>query len=155
MRPQLFLGSASTSCVAATISLLPLNSRLVCKVQTVVSTWVCLAIGTVTGWEVTDVPKSRAVLFPGNSDMWARGNRNTGVLEREPASKWTSQDAALWLPRPPPTPYRHEGELLRAFQPKRENKRILEISRGKHSQSLEFPCISLAVPRRGWVARVK
>lgn len=98
--------------------------------------------------EVIDVSKSRAVMcFLGTLIWRPEVTENTGVLEREPTSKRTSQDAALWLPRPP-TPYHHEGELLRAFQSKRENKHILEISRGKHSQSLEFPCIGQAVPTR-------
>ena len=47
---RLFLGSAPpTCCVAVKINLFPLNSRFICKVQTVASALVCPAMGTVIG----------------------------------------------------------------------------------------------------------
>lgn len=46
---RLFLRSAPTCCVAVKISLFPLNSRFICKVQTVASALVCPAMGTVIG----------------------------------------------------------------------------------------------------------
>lgn len=128
--------------------LIPLNSKFVCKARQWHLPGCALLWELSQDEEATDVPKSTAVMSVlGTLICGPEVTENTGVLEREPTSKRTSQDAALWLPRPP-TPYHHEGELLRAFQPKRENKHILEISRGKHSQSLEFPCIGQTVPRR-------